>query len=338
MRRVSFVLIAVCLIAATAGESQAKTEIFSKEVNLIGGYSDRDKAVGKKGKLLKNSVGFEYYRKFADDYGDYLTMDIQARLSYDSLEDSQDAWALEIHNAWLDYQLGLGKYLRLGHFDPAFGLEPLLDTHGTLMQTLAIKNIGYKKDWGLGYRGLLGNYDFQAAAQLGSGMGIRHKDNNFLLTTRIGSSQRKDFQYGVSALYGQVLESLDTRTFPVADLKSDNAVVKKRIGFDAQMTHGAHQWNNELVYGQDNDSELVGYWSEWDYTLPRNQNLSVQLQGEVWVNDVAVSNSEDITISTGLSYAVNSNLTVRLGYFHDVEKFNGEEDKLALLQFYWFGF
>ena len=121
------------------------------EVNLMGGYSDQESWIGKKGMSLKNSIGFEYFRIFSNDYGDFLTADLQVRLSYDSIESSDDAWAIEIHNAWLDYKLSLGKIFRVGHFDPAFGLEPLMDTHGTLMQSLAVKNIGFKKDWGVGY-------------------------------------------------------------------------------------------------------------------------------------------------------------------------------------------
>lgn len=331
-------LCTIIFILLTASEAYAKSDFLYKEANLIGGYSDRDHWIGKKGMLLKNSVGFEYFKKFSNDYGDYLTLDLQVRLSYDSVEDSQDAWGIEIHNAWLDYKLGLGKTLRIGHFDPAFGLEPLLDTHGTLMQTLAIKNIGYKKDWGIGYRGYLGDYNIQAAAQLGSGMGIRAKDNNVLLTTRIGSSDKEDFQYGMSLLYGQTLESLETKTIPVAKLKSDNAVVKKRIGFDTQYTHGAYQWNNEVAFGEDNDSDVLGLWSQVDYTVPSQQNLSFQLQGQYWNNDLNQSDSNDITLGVGMSYAVSSDTTLRIGYFHDLENFRKEEDKLVLLQLYFFGF
>jgi hypothetical protein len=139
--------------------ADASEGILYREANLIGGYSDRDGWVGKREGALKNSLGFEYYKKFANDYGDFLTADLQMRLTYDSILDGEEAWGIDIHNAWLEYQLGLGKKLVLGHFDIPFGLEPLLDTHGTLFQTLAMKNLGAKNDWGLGYKGILGAFD-----------------------------------------------------------------------------------------------------------------------------------------------------------------------------------
>jgi hypothetical protein len=94
--------------------AQEPTGFFYKELNLIGGYSDNKGLVGKDRHMLKNSVGFEYFRKFSDQYGDHLTLDLQMRLSYDSLEKRHDAWAVEIHNAWLEYKLGIGKSLQLG--------------------------------------------------------------------------------------------------------------------------------------------------------------------------------------------------------------------------------
>jgi len=104
--------------------------------------------------------------------------------------------------------------IRAGHFDPAFGLEPVTDTHGTLLQTLAPKNIGFKKDWGIGYRGLLGKFDYQLAVQLGSGMGIRRKDGSYLLTGRISTPQTRDTQIGLSFLYGRTLVSGQSWTIP----------------------------------------------------------------------------------------------------------------------------
>ena len=60
-----------------------------KELNIIGGYSDVNKWTGKSN-TLKNSLGFEYFNKFSNDYGDFLTADLQVRFAYDSLESSND--------------------------------------------------------------------------------------------------------------------------------------------------------------------------------------------------------------------------------------------------------
>ncbi len=229
---------------------------FYKEAVIVGGYSDIDKWIAHKSKGMTNSVGFEYYRKLSDEYGDFLTVDLQMRLAYDSREDSPDEFGCEIHNAWLEYKPGLGKAIRLGHFDPAFGLEPVLDTHGTLLQTLAHKNIGFKKDWGIGYKGLLGDYDFQLAAQLGSGMGVRRKDGSFLLTGRMSTPQSRDTQLGLSFLYGYTLASGQSWTIPAPELISEETVRKRRIGIDFQGPLWLFDFKAEIAAG-DNDGTTV---------------------------------------------------------------------------------
>jgi len=264
---------------------------FYKEATIIGGYSDKDKWVGKKDMSLKNSIGFEYFRKFSNEYGDFLTFDLQMRMAYDSREDSQDAFGVEIHNAWLEYKLGLGKAVRLGHFDPAFGLEPVLDTHGTLLQTLASKNIGFKKDWGVAYRDLWGDFDYEIAAQLGSGMGINRKDGSFLLTGRISEPQTKATQLGISFLYGRTLQSNQSWTIPAPELVTNESIRK---------------------------------------------NLKLKMQTSYWSNDWEEKNARDLTLSPVIEYKINSSATIRLGYFHDVYS-SSDEDKLILLQFYYFG-
>ncbi len=317
--------------------SEAGKGIFYKEVNLISGYSDQDKWTGKRGEFLKNSIGFEYYRKFADDYGDFLTADLQARISYDSLDNSDEAWAIEIHNAWLEYKIGLGKKLIIGHFDPSFGLEPLLDTHGTLFQTLAMKNIGFKKDWGIGLRGILGDYDYEVAAQLGSGMSIRSRDGSHLISGRIGSPKNQEFQYGLSLMYGRTLQHSEAQTYPLPALLSNETVLKKRAGLDAQYLTGSFDLKGEVAYGQNNDEEVIGFLPQVEYTLPNNQDWKLILQGNYWTNDISSGASDDLTLGLGASYKISSSMDVRLGYFHDLERASGDEDKQVLLQFYYFG-
>ncbi len=288
----------------------AQAQYLYKEINLIGGYSDREEWVGKS-ETLSNSIGFEDYRKFSNEYGDYLTSDLQVRIAYDSLENAKDAWAVEIHNAWLAYKMGLGRDLKIGHFDPDFGLEPILDTHGTILQTLAMKNIGFNRDWGVALEGLLSELDYKLALQLGSGMSIRHRDGSYLFTTRIGTPTTRNFQYGISLMHGEVLQSEGMQTFPLNDLLSDKAVTKNRIGLDAQYLFSSYLFKGEIAYGKNDSDDVLGYLCEIDYTLPKNQNIQLELQFQSWINDLSKSNTGDSTIIGGMSYKLNQNVTLR---------------------------
>jgi hypothetical protein len=309
---------------------------FYREAVIIGGYSDNDKWIGKKGMMLKNSVGFEYYEKFSDEYGDFLTLDLQMRMAYDSKADSSEAFGLEVHNAWLEYKLGLGESVALGHFDPMFGLEPVLDTHGTLLQTLAHKNIGFKKDWGIAYKGLLGDYDYGIALQLGSGMGIRRKDGSFLLTGRIGTPQTKDTRAGLSFLYGQTLESSQSWTIPAPDLVSDKSTRKRRIGVDFQCPLWLFDFKAEAAAGDNDGTTVAGGLAEFGYTVPQQQNLKIKMQTLYWSGHWEEKNARDLTISPVIEYKISSTTTVRLGYFYDIYS-SSDEDKMIILQFYYFG-
>jgi hypothetical protein len=306
------------------------------ELNLVGGYSESDKWIGKNGGLQKNSVGLEYFQKFSDDYGDYLTTNLQLRLSYDSLESFSDAWAIEVHNAWVEYKLGLGKKLTLGHFDPVFGLEPLLDTHGALLQTLALKSIGYKKDWGLGYSGILGSYDFSAAIQNGSGMALERKDSSFLATCRIGTPSNRDFQYGVSALAGRVLRFDKAQTFPRPDLVQNTARDKLRLGIDAQYPLGALYTKGEVSVGRDSSRNVGGALLELNREVPSLRRLEIQLQTQYWSNDFDDSASAEFSLGLGAVYKISSTWTFRLLGLSFLEKGNSSEDWRVVAQLYFF--
>jgi len=314
----------------------ADQSLFYKELNLIAGYSDRKEWVGKSSDLM-NSVSFEYYRKFSNDYGDFLTADLQLRLAYDSSEAWEDAWGLEIHNAWLQYKLSPVHKIKFGHFDPAFGLEQVLDTHSTLLQTLAPKNIGFKKDWGVALEGALPNFDYSAALQLSSGMSIYRKDGSFLATSRIGTPAGRNLQGGLSLMYGKVLEIVGMSTFPRGELLSEQAVLKKRVGLDGQYLFGPYLFKAEAAFGKDENKDVLGYLYEIDYTLPKLQNCELQLQFQSWFHDLDRKGTDDSTVTLGAAYKLNSQVTLRLAFAHDFNLMEGREDELFLAQFYFYG-
>lgn len=314
----------------------ADKALFYKEINLIGGYSSRNKWIGESQELM-NSVGFEYYRKFSNDYGDFLTADLQVRLAYDSSEASNDALGLEIHNALLQYKLNSAARLKLGHFDSPFGLEQVLDTHSTILETLAPKNIGFTKDWGVALEGTLPDFDYSVALQLGSGTSIYRKDDSFLVASRIGTPADRNVQAGFSLMYGRVLQTMGMSTFPRNELLSDKAVVKKRVGLDGQYLFGPYFMKVEVAFGKDDDKDVLGYLYEIDYTVPRLQNLEFELQFQSWQKNLHAQGSDDSTLSVGASYKLNPQITFRTAFIHDFNLTEGQEDDKILAQIYYFG-
>ena len=94
----SFVMNATSIISAAILMSiltaKGGSSILYKELNLIVGYSENEGWIGEKNPVLKNSIGFEWLKVFSNDFGDYLTTDLQMRLSYDTSGDFGDDWAI----------------------------------------------------------------------------------------------------------------------------------------------------------------------------------------------------------------------------------------------------
>lgn len=332
---------------ASGGEAGA-TSTFYRELDLLVGYSERNQWIGEAEGGPKNSIGFEYFGKASNDYGDYLTWDLQARLGYHTRLPSDERWGLEIHNAWAEYKLGLGSNIRAGHFAPAYGLEPNVDTHGTLFQTLALEDIGFKKDWGIGYRGALSAFDYSAALQLGSGMTIDRKDGSFLATARIGTPPGRDFEWGLSLLAGDVLLSAPMRTVPRPQV-SDEATAKRRAGVDARYRRGSFLILGEATAGtnethgsneppESNEStNVAGLLFQTDYTVPSLQSMVVRFQGRFWTDDTGDAERTVITVALGGSYALRQAWTARLAVFHDLARPGEREDTRIYVQVYYFG-
>lgn len=336
--KILFIVTMLCF--ALCGAASASDFLFYKEVNLIGGYSNKEKWIGKSD-TLSNSVGFEHYAKFSSDYGDYLTTDIQVRGAYDSSEPFDQAVSCEIHNAWAEYRADNMLKLKAGHFAPAFGLEPVIDFHSTILHSLIERDIGFEKDWGVELRGTFPAFDYQAALQMGSGMSIRREDASFLFTGRVGTSPVRDFQYGISAMVGNVLKTMGMSTFPHNHLLSKEGVFKQRIGFDCQYDWNSFLFKGETAFGTDDTKNVMGYMTEVDYIVPKNQNWSVETQFQSWFNDMKRPQQDDTTFSLCLSYKLSQTITLRAAFIHDLnlsgEMFPEGRDTKVLLQFYYYG-
>lgn len=328
----------VLLISAVALSTSrcAHERISAKELNLIGGYSHRSGWIGQT-MALSNSIGFEDYRKFYRQTGDFMTTDLQVRLAYDSDEESDRAWGIEIHNAWLAYRLAYGHTLRAGHFDVPFGLEPVVDTHGTILQTLAMSSVGFKQDWGIGLKGNLTRWDYELALQMGSGMSIHLEDEIFLVSARLGSPSGQNAEYGLSLLCGKVLESMDMRTFPRSHLLSEKPISKKMIGLDGQYLFGPVLFKGEAVYGGQQDNQAFGCLLEADLTIPDHQECEIGFQFQSWINDMKHVDHVPATMIFGPTYRLSESTTIRAALWHDVNPAGHSTDTQAFIQLYYYG-
>ena len=209
----------------------------------------------------------------------------------------------EIHNAYANFRLSpLGHYFKIGHFDIPFGLEPLLDTHPTILQTQATKNVGFKRDWGLSLNGQGPSFDYELSATIGSGGATKiwRKDGSYLLAGRVGSPT-DTLQYGLSLLYGEVLMAL------YDDYLSDETVSRKRLGLDLQYEYESFLLKGELACGQDEDRDVLGE-----------------------------SKSDDTILTLGTSYKLNEAITFRFAWSHDFNLMWGREDDVFTMQVYYY--
>jgi hypothetical protein len=314
----------------------AETSFFYKEINLVGGYSNLDKWVDAWDEQT-SSVGFEYFSKFANDYGDFLTANLQVRFAYDSKENSQNAWGVQVHNAWLRFKLDSINKIKIGHLDVPFALNQVVDAHSTLLQTLAPDDIGFVKDWGGALESSFSKFDTSIALQLGSGMSIYRRDGSFLLSGRIGTPQGSNAQAGISFMYGKVLDTIGMKTIPRNDLVSNTATLKKRIGLDGQYLFGPLLTKAEIDFGTNARTDVRGYFLEMDYTVPKLQNLELEIQYKNWQNNMHDSSMDDSAVTLGLSYKLNSKVTIRSSFAAGLNRMGQDEDRVFLLQFYFYG-
>jgi hypothetical protein len=334
MRHAAYIAVTTAAsLLLTANLAGAGASALSGELVLSGGYFSDGEWVTERSGAPANAVGFEYYRKVGSERGDFLTIDVQARVSYDSSSPSGDRWGLEIHNAWAEYKLGLGRNIMLGHFAPGFGLEPVTDTHGTVLQTLAMWDLGFKKDWGAAYRGILGPFDLTVAGQLGTGMGIRTGEGSFLLTAQVWEPPGDDFRWGLSAAAGEVLPGAGRWTLPEPRF-AGSTVTRYRAGAAAELSSGSFLHRGEVSLGADDGNSVAGALTQSTYVPPSLQSIALEAQARAWTGDVGDADAAKVALTAGASWRAAGNWTLRAYLHHD---FHSGGDTGVLVQAYYFG-
>jgi hypothetical protein len=277
-----------------------------KEANLIIGYSENDDLVSES-MTIKNSLGFEYFQRFANSQGDFLTLDIQPRFLYDF--DSEEL-IFQQHNLWADFKLGLGRTLRVGHFQPVFGLENEIDTHSSVLQTNAMMNIGMKHDWGFGYKSFINNLDYNIALQSGLGMGLPEYDKNYLLTSRIRKNIQDELILGLSYLLGNVVISDAMQTIPTPEKVAE--MKKYRLGVDLQYEFYPFDLMSDISYGENNSDKVIYAFNKLNFKPFSLIDWEFALQNHFQINDLDNSDKYFTSFGLGITYKISEAVKISL--------------------------
>ncbi|MCP4230989.1 MAG: hypothetical protein GY771_12700 [bacterium] len=334
-----FIIISLIIsTSALAAQSQ-----FNYELNLLGGYEGEGAVYTVPGQ--RPGIGFEYFQVFSGEYGDIAKTDVQVRLTadpdgsfespyivtpfYGNDDTPLPAVWLELHNAYIHFKLNRGRSdVWLGHRDVPFGLEPKLDTHGSLLQSFALESIGFKKDWGGGVIGRFEYWDYSVAVGLGSGMLITYS-GNWLAAGRVGilDPDRSDVAFGFSGFYGEPLPTMGLMVMP------RDAIERTLGGFDVTIREGRFSALSEVLYGKNGEKRVSGVWLRLGAEFPDWHWLTVNTQGSIFNGNIGTG---DRVYRGGLELNAKYNAAITLGGAYLYNDDNGATEHRAMAHFYYF--
>lgn len=283
---------------------------------------------------IKPAAGVEFLIRRADDYGDFLIENYQIRFSYDLSKDSpKESWALELHNFWWEFKLNLGKRLRVGHLQPHFGLESSLDSHGKFFQTLAMKSMGMKHDWGASYSRYFGVLDFAGSVTLGNGMSLHKYDDTYLVTARLSSPDREVFRGGISLLVGETVQAMGMKTFP-QPMKM-GTMKRALFGLDGRYRGIKSELLFETYLGTIKEQLAGGFMLRSE--IPAKEKLRFLLQGTATYDRYKKGRRSEVTGFGGINLIPMKKLSFESQFGVTYNYSADEITPVVRLQLYYFG-
>jgi hypothetical protein len=341
----------VLLLWLLANTGLAADSLFFWEAQGVVGYSKmEDNAIYRSGHeedaMQKSSLGFDYLKKISGEGREIGTFALQSRLVYDEIDDKAQ---LQFYNAYLKGKTGAGD-VWLGHNRIAFGLSSYMDTHGELLQNLSMYGVSFDRDWGGGYSKDFASSDLKFAVSNGSGMATKNY-GNYLATGRFsyGVLNYDNYNIGISVLGGRIL---DTKGYEIADKELDRVSL---VGLDFAYNFDNLEQKLEVDWGKKNKRKFFAGFYRFGIGFLEENRLKLELQGvytketkiiyqeqqvdEMGMMPMITESEEDLLVEdyffgTGLSYKINSSLTIRLMYEKEYKEM--KENKV-ILQLYYYG-
>lgn len=326
----------------------ADTTVLYGEYILSGGYYNGDVDVMRS--HPQSAVGLDWLHKYADAEGDFATAAGQFRLY---LDHEHDRLTPDLMTAFFQVRGDQGRAnWKLGKFEIPYGLEPVLDTHGTLLQSNGHHNLGDLWSWGVELNGQLDHLDYRVALLTGDfSQNLPHREqDSWLLAARAGAPRSGDGEaFGLSLAAGRTVPSMHSEH--VADEPHDDethhgeavmgpdreaAIDILRLGVDYTRWEGESTWYAEGSIGTDDGEAMGSLWARWEYTPLSDQRTTYALQAEgVW--HPPDLQDDFIELSAQVSHRLTPELTVRALAGRAFDTITGDPEDRLLLQFYYFG-
>lgn len=314
----------------------------------------------------RNSAGFILFGTFSGPEGQIGDMNLQFRAAYynDQFDHGEkmkreytehlDDYETELHNAYLRLRvLPPMLNIRVGHFYVPYGIQPWIDTHGTLLQSPVMEFVGMERDWGIAIDGQNEKLEYQLGLTRGSGMEYFQRNNNFALagklsTPRIG--EHLNDWLGVSFLVGRIFDPTGVERLRALNREEQGEfngdIIKRwRTGIDGQKILGPSRLRFEISGGQDeNKNNILGEFFEAKYALGKGNRWTTYLQFQNLTQDFNRSlRDSDTAARLGLTYTFSANYNLQFVASRDLNTTFGKEDTWVGILFYaqkgggWFG-
>ena len=265
--------IALLLLSVPNFALSDSRSLLYREINLAAVYSRRRENLDFHAMPPFSSVGFEYLWKFSDVKTGQLrpeALDLYLQFVYDPTD---DRFEVRSQDLWVRFaDPGSDLRVRLGYFALPFGLNPVAEPRGEVLQPLAAFDLGFKKDWGLAVQGKWHDFVCETAATLGTADEIHRRRGRYLLTGRLGVPTFRDTQYGISFLYGNIAKS--GRSLQTSWRASADLIYMYNEPFTV--------FRGELTFGADDHTPVRGFLVGLTQILPSYPQWAIETQIRSW--------------------------------------------------------
>jgi len=265
----------VLVLAAGAVRAEAGSALFYLELQAVAAYARRAEKIvyfsqSRLDAMQKPSLGFDALLRLSGRTADRGVVALQARLAYDA--DRPSRVELQVYNAYLKYKAGLAD-VWIGHDRPALGLSAALDSHAELLMPLAMRGVGFDRDWGVGLSRELSWGSAGLSLTTGSGMPLRLA-GNYLAAARVsrGVLNRDNFALGASAAFGRTLDVMGTH------ILSSEARPFRCLSLDATYFWRRIENRVEAVTGTDRDASLFALFWRGSLRFLEEDRLRLEFQ------------------------------------------------------------